>query len=183
MVGAFHGHAHNQKCQLDWHPLYICGAGQTEGEGCEHVFSASNELVQGICHASWFHQQQAIEEHFSFWNQDKYEVLNALKAVHTLTAELSVLKTMLQLTNDDFAHFLFKERKYLISLKQPPLQDQLCICYVEVLGELEERQSEWTCAHEAVNQALTSVPTGDMVALSQAIIWARVQVDTVYAML
>ncbi|KAG2364354.1 hypothetical protein BDR07DRAFT_1279897, partial [Suillus spraguei] len=23
MVGAFHSHAHNQKCQLHWHPLYI----------------------------------------------------------------------------------------------------------------------------------------------------------------
>ncbi|KAG2369623.1 hypothetical protein BDR07DRAFT_1266912 [Suillus spraguei] len=23
MVGAFHGHAHNRKCQLDWHPMYI----------------------------------------------------------------------------------------------------------------------------------------------------------------
>ncbi|KAG2112648.1 uncharacterized protein F5147DRAFT_572181 [Suillus discolor] len=25
MVGAFHGHAHNRRCQLDWHPMYIPG--------------------------------------------------------------------------------------------------------------------------------------------------------------
>jgi hypothetical protein len=38
MVGAFHGHAHNCLCQLDWHPAYIEGLGNTEGEGCEHIF-------------------------------------------------------------------------------------------------------------------------------------------------
>jgi Kyakuja-Dileera-Zisupton transposase len=44
MVGAFHSHAHNCSCQLWWHPTYIEGTGHTEGEGCEHVFSSSNEL-------------------------------------------------------------------------------------------------------------------------------------------
>ncbi|KAG1839898.1 hypothetical protein DFJ58DRAFT_718476 [Suillus subalutaceus] len=55
MVGAFHGHAHNRRCQLDWHPMYIEGTGLTEGEGCEHVFSSSNELAQGTRHTSRFH--------------------------------------------------------------------------------------------------------------------------------
>ncbi|KAI6036166.1 hypothetical protein BKA83DRAFT_4040727, partial [Pisolithus microcarpus] len=45
MVGAFHGHAHNHKCQLDWHLLYVCGTGHTKGEGCEHIFLASNTLA------------------------------------------------------------------------------------------------------------------------------------------
>jgi hypothetical protein len=45
MVGTFHGHAHNRLCQLDWHPMYITGAGHAEGEGCEHIFSASNKLA------------------------------------------------------------------------------------------------------------------------------------------
>ncbi|KAG2353029.1 hypothetical protein BDR07DRAFT_1311527, partial [Suillus spraguei] len=45
MVGVFHGHAHNRRCQLDWHPMYIKGTGLTEGEGCEHVFSSSNNLA------------------------------------------------------------------------------------------------------------------------------------------
>ncbi|KIK13210.1 hypothetical protein PISMIDRAFT_65409, partial [Pisolithus microcarpus 441] len=44
MVGAFHGHAHNRLCQLGWHPMYIEGTSNMEGEGCEHVFSAFNEL-------------------------------------------------------------------------------------------------------------------------------------------
>jgi hypothetical protein len=25
MVGASHGHAHNRRCQIDWHPMYIEG--------------------------------------------------------------------------------------------------------------------------------------------------------------
>lgn len=76
MVGAFHGHAHNRLCQLDWHPMYIEGTGHTEGEGCEHVFSASNELARSTRHATRFHRHQAIEEHFAFWNSDKYEALS-----------------------------------------------------------------------------------------------------------
>ncbi|KIM59580.1 hypothetical protein SCLCIDRAFT_125876 [Scleroderma citrinum Foug A] len=48
MVGAFHRHAHNCLCQLDWHPTYIEGARNMEGEGCEHVFSASNELARSM---------------------------------------------------------------------------------------------------------------------------------------
>ena len=76
MVGAFHGHAHNRLCQLNWHPMYIDGMGNSEGEGCEHVFLASNELARSTRHASAFHRHQAIEQHFAFWNQDKYEALS-----------------------------------------------------------------------------------------------------------
>ncbi|KAG1848567.1 hypothetical protein F4604DRAFT_1593879, partial [Suillus subluteus] len=47
MAGAFHGHAHNHMCQLDWHLMYITGTGHSEGEGCKHIFSASNALARG----------------------------------------------------------------------------------------------------------------------------------------
>ncbi|KAH7903561.1 hypothetical protein BJ138DRAFT_1020425 [Hygrophoropsis aurantiaca] len=78
MVGAFHGHAHNRKCQLCWHPMYISGTGHSEGEGCEHIFSSSNDLARGTRHASAFHRHQAIEEHFAFWDTDKYATLSKL---------------------------------------------------------------------------------------------------------
>ncbi|KAG1722925.1 uncharacterized protein EDB91DRAFT_1063688 [Suillus paluster] len=78
MVGAFHGHAHNCKCQLDWHPMFITGTGHTEGEGCEHVFLSSNKLAQSTRHASAFHRHQSIEEHFTFWDADKYAALGKL---------------------------------------------------------------------------------------------------------
>ncbi|KAG1828058.1 hypothetical protein DFJ58DRAFT_672380 [Suillus subalutaceus] len=77
MVGAFHGHAHNRRCQLNWHPMYISGTGHSEGEGCEHIFSASNELARSTRHASRFHRHQAIEEHYTFWDMDKYAVLSS----------------------------------------------------------------------------------------------------------
>jgi hypothetical protein len=50
MVGAFHGHVHNQTCQLEWHPLYIKGTGYSDGERCEHVFTSSNDLTCGTLH-------------------------------------------------------------------------------------------------------------------------------------
>lgn len=81
MVGAFHGHAHNRGCQLQWHPLYMTGTGHSEGEGCEHVFSASNDVARGTRYASRFHRHQAIEEHFSFWDQDKYALLSTCSHV------------------------------------------------------------------------------------------------------
>ena len=78
MVGAFHGYAHAHTCQLAWHPLYMKGTGRTEGEGCEHVFSSSNDIARNTCHASRFHRLQAISEHFQFWDQDKYALLSKL---------------------------------------------------------------------------------------------------------
>ena len=76
MVGAFHGYAHDHGCQLDWHPLYMKGTGCTEGEGCEHIFSSSNDLARNTCHSRGFHCHQAITDHFQFWDQDKYALLS-----------------------------------------------------------------------------------------------------------
>jgi hypothetical protein len=78
LVGAFHGHAHNRACQLDWHPLYIKGAGRSDFEGCERVFSLSNELASGTRHASQFHRHQAIDEHMDFQDEDKYAQLGKI---------------------------------------------------------------------------------------------------------
>lgn len=75
MVGSFHGHAHNRLCQLAWHPLYIPGTGHSEGEGCEHIFSSSNDQARTTRHATRFHRHQSLEEHFDFWDQDKYAAL------------------------------------------------------------------------------------------------------------
>jgi Kyakuja-Dileera-Zisupton transposase len=80
MVGAFHGHAHNRLCQVHWHPLYIKGTGHFDGEGCEHIFSSSNDVARSTRHASWFHRRQAIEEHFEHWDKDKYAALGKLIA-------------------------------------------------------------------------------------------------------
>ncbi|KAG1724148.1 uncharacterized protein EDB91DRAFT_1008619, partial [Suillus paluster] len=142
MVGVFHGHAHNQRCQLDWYPLFIEGTGMTEGEGCEHIFLSSNDLARSTRHVSTFHCHQTIEEHFAFWDQDKYAALStflrnhysqALTLIHTLSAELSPIKEALNLTDTDFSQFHADERSYLESLTEQPLSDRLQIRYVQVL--------------------------------------------------
>ncbi|KAG2336949.1 hypothetical protein BDR05DRAFT_896013 [Suillus weaverae] len=182
MVGAFR----------DWHPMYIDGTGHTEGEGCEHVFSASNELARSTRHASVFHRHQTIEEHFAFWDADKYAALSnflrnhyreALTSIHTLTAELLALTDNLGLTDADFIKFHSEERLYLDSLKTPPPKELLQIHNVEVLDELAERQSEWNLAREAGNQALTTIPIGDLNQISAALSQARIRVDSAYGKL
>ncbi|KAG0699233.1 hypothetical protein DFH29DRAFT_983620 [Suillus ampliporus] len=133
-IGSFHGHAHNRRCQIDWHPMYIECTGHTEGEGCEHVFSSSNELARSTRHATPFHRHQTIEQHFAFWDNDKYAALStflqnhyreALAAIQTLTSELSSLEGVLNLTHADFVHFHKEECSYLDGLKEPPVKDRL----------------------------------------------------------
>ncbi|KAG0705573.1 hypothetical protein DFH29DRAFT_980829 [Suillus ampliporus] len=171
MVGAFHGHAHNRMCQLDWHPMYITGTGHSEGEGCKHIFSASNALACGTQHASTFHRHQTIEQHFAFSNDDKYANLGnflwnhyreALKSIEILTVKLSTIKSELSITDDNFPCYLEQECAYLHSLKQPPVRDQFCICYVEALDELTKRSLQ------KINEVLAQ---------------ARIRVDSLYAKL
>lgn len=147
MVGAFHGHAHNHACQMSWHPLYIRGMGLTEGEGCEHVFTSSNDLACSTRHASWYHHHQAIEEHFKFWDNDKYALLSehniilskhlslmitsnlgnfivnhyreAIEMVSSLEQEFSVIELGLRLSDDDLNRIYEVEKKYLENLKCP----------------------------------------------------------------
>lgn len=88
MVGAFHGHAHNRLCQLQWHPTYIKGTGHSEGEGCEQVFSASNDLTRASRHASTFHRHQMIKQHFQFWDEDKYANLSKSFDISDFNASL-----------------------------------------------------------------------------------------------
>ncbi|KAF9231997.1 hypothetical protein BU15DRAFT_55518 [Melanogaster broomeanus] len=189
MVGMFHGHAHNRKCQLHWHPMYIKGVGRTEGEGCEHIFSSSNDLARTTRHATAFHRHQSIEEHFEFWDADKYASLSnflwnhyreALTDTNTLRTELNALKALLGLTDEDFLRFQDEERKYLDSLKQPPLSDHLSIRYIEILDEVAECHTDFDEARKVANNALTDIPCGNTNQMYMALNEVRVRVDTAY---
>ncbi|KAG1881214.1 hypothetical protein F4604DRAFT_1879732 [Suillus subluteus] len=170
MVGAFHGHAHNCKCQLVWHPMYIPGTGHSEGEGCEHIFSASNELARGTRHASPFHRHQTIEEHFMFWDVDKYAVLST-KQISVLTAELAIIQSELGLADTDFPRFLKEEHDYLEGLKQPPEKDRLSIW------------ADWDLACQAADNSLTAITAGNLEQINTALTQARIWVDSSYAKL
>ena len=71
-INAFHGHAHNCKCQLVNHPLYLCGFGLEDLETCEQIFSSSNATAPLIHHTSHFHYVQYLDLHFNQWDMDRY---------------------------------------------------------------------------------------------------------------
>ena len=55
VVPAFHGHAHNRRCQVNWHPMYTQGVGTEDFEECEQTFARSNELANCTRLATPFH--------------------------------------------------------------------------------------------------------------------------------
>ncbi|KAK2460041.1 hypothetical protein APHAL10511_007964 [Amanita phalloides] len=189
MVGAFHGHAHNHSCQLAWHPMYIKGTGKSEGEGCEHVFLATNDLARTTRYASRFHRHQALEEYFTFWEEDKYTLLSkfisnhyrdAAEEIHLLQLELEEATKLLQITVDDFGQYIEEEKTYLENLKKPSPEVETKGRYVEVLNELYKCKQEWAQARASVNQTLEMVtPVNALAAVAQA----RKHVDTTYSQL
>ncbi|KAG1777153.1 hypothetical protein EV702DRAFT_970206, partial [Suillus placidus] len=76
VVNAFHGHAHNRHCQLQYHTLYQKGLGIKDLETCEHVFAGSNAVAPLIQHASYFHWLQCIDLQFDQWDLDHYQELS-----------------------------------------------------------------------------------------------------------
>ncbi|KAK7060534.1 hypothetical protein VNI00_001300 [Paramarasmius palmivorus] len=72
VVPAFHGHAHNRKCQLRWHPQYRFGVGIEDFEECERFFSRSNLLASLTRLATYFHRRQLLLQHFHFNDEDKH---------------------------------------------------------------------------------------------------------------
>jgi hypothetical protein len=57
LVGAFHGHAHNRRCQLCHLAAYVEGVGLEDLEECESFFSKSNGLAGCTRYATAFHRQ------------------------------------------------------------------------------------------------------------------------------
>lgn len=76
VVNAFHGYAHNRLCQVHHHPLYKEGFGLEDLETMERIFSSSNEVARTIRYASYFHWKQALDLHFTQWDEDKYAELS-----------------------------------------------------------------------------------------------------------
>ena len=64
LVNLFHSHGHNCKCQVKRLPTYVDGMGLEDLEGCEHLFSKTNELAGGFRHVSAFHRCQSLALYF-----------------------------------------------------------------------------------------------------------------------
>ncbi|KAF8333826.1 hypothetical protein F5887DRAFT_892937 [Amanita rubescens] len=179
----------HRACQLKWHPLYIRGTGKSEGEGCEHVFSATNDLARTVWYASRFHRRQAIEEYFTFWDEEKYALLSkfisnhyreAAEDIRLLEKELAEACSRFEINTDDFVQHIDEERAYLEGLKKPPPEVETKGCYVEALNELYNCRQEWENACANVNRTLERVaPVNALAAVAQA----RKHVETTYTKL
>ncbi|KAG0692671.1 hypothetical protein DFH29DRAFT_882163 [Suillus ampliporus] len=145
VVNSFHRHAHNRRCQLQYHTLYQEGLGIEDLETCERVFSGSNAVAPLICHASYFHWLQFIDLQFDQWDQDRYQELSqflynnykqALDIINDVTPTVEELKAQLDLTDADFHRWNVEELEYLESLASEVEYDPQKTAYVEALQSL-----------------------------------------------
>ncbi|KAL0572264.1 hypothetical protein V5O48_009690 [Marasmius crinis-equi] len=121
VVPSFHGHAHNRKCQLSWHPQYAHGVGLEDFEECERTFSQSNRLASTTRMATPFHRRQAILEHFHFHDLDKHAAsgnfifqnyCQALKRKEVDGAVFEEACLELKLSKEECEQLLAEEREY-----------------------------------------------------------------------
>ncbi|KAJ6620183.1 hypothetical protein B0H10DRAFT_2360931 [Mycena sp. CBHHK59/15] len=139
VVPAFHGHAHNRACQIDWHPLYVDGVGLEDFEECERTFALSNHLASSTRLATTFHRQQQIDEHFHFHDQDKHASSGTGFYVFYLLTngiQLSELERRLGTTAEDYKKDHITEIKYFESLRSEPDNIKQTADYMDVLHKL-----------------------------------------------
>ncbi|EGN94048.1 hypothetical protein SERLA73DRAFT_77983 [Serpula lacrymans var. lacrymans S7.3] len=55
VVPTFHGYAHNQLCQVQYHSKYKVGPGKEDFETCKQILSGSNTLAPEIRNSTEFH--------------------------------------------------------------------------------------------------------------------------------
>ncbi|KAJ6524845.1 hypothetical protein DFH09DRAFT_1250792 [Mycena vulgaris] len=117
LVGAFHGHAHNRRCQLAFLATYVPGMGLEDLEGCEQFFSKLNALARSTRYASVFHRRQTISTYLAHTDVfDTYANLKplycSLPAVYTAMAGSGIKNV------SEFSERLKQEKAYLKKLEK-----------------------------------------------------------------
>ncbi|KAL0057518.1 hypothetical protein AAF712_015839 [Marasmius tenuissimus] len=144
VVPAFHGHAHNRKCQCQWHPQYIPRVGIEDFEGCKRTFSLSNNLASTTRLATLFHRQQAILEHFDFNDDDKHALSgnfiyqNYREALERLQEDEPLFEDACHkygLSPVACKAFLIKEREYFQTVMEESPETIQVLDYAETLIE------------------------------------------------
>ncbi|KAG2059485.1 hypothetical protein BDR06DRAFT_979976 [Suillus hirtellus] len=144
-INAFHGHAHNHQCQIQYHLLYQEDLGIEDLETCKQIFSAFNAVAPVICHASYFHWLQFIKLHFDKWDLDKYSKLSkfiynnykqALHIINELLLAVQELKVQLGMMDTNFKRWNNEELEYLQTLTTETTEDIEKMTYVEALESL-----------------------------------------------
>jgi hypothetical protein len=167
LVGAFHGHAHNRRCQLSHLSIYVRGMGLEDLEGCEKYFSKSNALASTTRYATAFHRQQAISTYMKHTDTaDAYQGLcefsdacvcmlvltkpaaillankyrRALKIRRSLPLLQETMASMGIASRSVFETWLTSEKEYLESLSKEPEEETLSMEYYQKLVNLQDQQ-------------------------------------------
>ncbi|KAJ7320975.1 hypothetical protein DFH08DRAFT_818795 [Mycena albidolilacea] len=139
LVGAFHGHAHNRKCQLDYLATYVLGLGLEDLAGAERLFSRSNGLSRSVQYASVFHRRQ------TYANLSMFLVNNYKQAIEILDTEESLKYAMEQagVTEDILKSRIQEEKAYLNTLLKEPQEETDQMEYYQLLVNLADRKEKF----------------------------------------
>ncbi|KAG6879498.1 hypothetical protein C0992_002109 [Termitomyces sp. T32_za158] len=150
LVGSFHGHAHNRRCQLSFLAKYVEGLGLEDLKGCERFFSKSNALASSVRYASIFHRKQSIQEYAKHMDkQETYATLStflvnnykqALRLINGLPVLEKQMKDQGVMSFETFMQWLAEEKVYLEGLSREPLEETLQMEYYQKLVNLEASQ-------------------------------------------
>ncbi|KAK1228181.1 hypothetical protein PQX77_008784 [Marasmius sp. AFHP31] len=156
VVPAFHGHAHNRKCQTCWHPQYLTGVGLTDFEDCERMFSQSNHLASTTRLATPFHRRQAIVEHFGFQDEDKHassgnflyeNYWQAQNRIDRDGPQFATMAQMLKLTAGECENLLEMEKKHLCETLEEAPELKQNLDYLELFEKVNWAKGESNEAH------------------------------------
>ncbi|KAG8693339.1 hypothetical protein FRC08_009181 [Ceratobasidium sp. 394] len=146
-VGSFHGYAHERKCQISNHPLYIEGAGLESFEQNEQLFSSTNTVARTTRHASRFHRRQHFALRLSAWDFGRRCKLGSLlktrykKALDILaTLPKEIEKICPKKTGDEWHAMFKKECEYFKTLKAPSPESTFAMRYLKSLRILAEKE-------------------------------------------
>ncbi|KAF7318079.1 hypothetical protein HMN09_00315800 [Mycena chlorophos] len=127
LVGSFHGHAHNRKCQLEHLATYLAGMGLEDFEGCERCFSRSNGLSNACRYATSFHWKQEVASYFkqtdnveTYANLSSFLCNNYKQALALIESEEDLREAMTQhgiASVEEFETALVEELEYLEQLR------------------------------------------------------------------
>ncbi|KAG7087263.1 hypothetical protein E1B28_013242 [Marasmius oreades] len=165
LVGLFHGHAHNRRCQLKNLLTYVESVGLEDLEGCERFFSRSNALAPAVRHASIFHRRQAISEFCR--HLDAFDTLQSLsdflcnnyyQALDILDGESAWISSMRSFVGKHEADaeelrklcedWRKEEQEYLEGLTKTPEVETLQMEYLKTLRRLVKTQENLNLARD-----------------------------------
>ncbi|KAJ7451074.1 hypothetical protein FB451DRAFT_1284595 [Mycena latifolia] len=160
LVGAFHGHAHNRRCQLCNLAIYVEGVGLEDLEECETFFSKSNALAASTRYATAFHRKQAITTYFKHTDvYDTYQALSLLltskykRALEVKRGARTLQETMKRLgipSAQTFVEWLAAEKAFLAELSHEPIEETLQMEYYQKLVNLRAAEDKLALIRDMV---------------------------------